>query len=159
MPLTTSAKSERKRDHRTGPDHMSPADRPKAVTAISLFFVFGTLMSGLAAVMLLIPGSILDQLWRLNPHAHEGFAAMGGWAVLLMLAVCGACLTAAVGLWLCRRWGLLTALAILTVNLAGDTANALLAHDWHTLIGLPIAGLMIVYLFRTRSLFAPGSGF
>ena len=138
---------------------MSPAARPKAVTAISLFFVFGTLMSGLAAVMLLFPGGIFDPMWRLNPHAHQGFAAMGGWAVLLMLVVCVACFTAAVGLWLCRRWGLLTALTILIVNLVGDTANALLAHDWPTLVGLPIAGLMIVYLFRARSLFAPGGGF
>jgi hypothetical protein len=54
------------------------------ITLLSLFFLFGTVMSGLAAVMPSFPGSVLEPLWRLNPHAREGFAAMGGWAVLLM---------------------------------------------------------------------------
>jgi uncharacterized membrane protein YccC len=44
------------------------------------------------------------------------------------------------------------ALAVLSVNLAGDTANALIARDWHTLIGLPIGGVMILYLLREQRL-------
>ena len=36
---------------------MNTPSRPVAVTAISLFFFFGTLMSGLAALLLLFPGS------------------------------------------------------------------------------------------------------
>jgi uncharacterized membrane protein (DUF2068 family) len=133
---------------------MSRTTRPKAITAISLFFVFGALTSGLSAVMLLFPGSRLDPLWHLNPRAHEAFAAMGGWAVLLMAAVCVACATAATGLWRRQRWGLWTAIVILAINLVGDMVNATAAHDWRTLIGLPIAGLMIVYLFSKRALFA-----
>jgi uncharacterized membrane protein (DUF2068 family) len=95
----------------------------------------------------------------LNPHAREGFAAMGGWAALLMAAVCVACGTAALGLWRCKRWGYWTALAILTINLtinlAGDATNAVIGHDWRTLAGLPIGSAMIVYLLIKRSAFAP----
>lgn len=111
-------------------------------------------MSFLAALMLLFPGGPLDRLWRLNPHAHEGFTTMGAWAVLLMAAVCVACATAAIGLWRRKAWGLWTAIAILSINLAGDTANAFLAHDLRTLIGLPIAVAMIVYLLARRRVFA-----
>jgi len=36
--------------------------RPIGIIALSLFFVFGSVMSGLAAVMLLSPGSVLEPL-------------------------------------------------------------------------------------------------
>ena len=128
--------------------------RPPGITVLSLFFVFGALMSGLAVFLLLFfPGSVLESIWQLNPQAHEGFAAMGPWAVLLMMAVCVACILAAVGLWRCARWGFWTALAILSINLAGDTTNALVTGDKRALIGLPIGGLMIWYLLRKKRLF------
>jgi hypothetical protein len=127
--------------------------RTAGVTAITLFFVFGTLMSGLAATMLLFPGSALDELWRMNLRAREGFTAMGGWAILLMLTVCLACATAAVGLWRRTRWGYIAALTILVINLTGDTTNVVMLHDWRTLVGLPIAGLMIWYLVKNRLVF------
>ena len=45
---------------------------------------------------------------------------------------------------------LLLAIGVLTVNLIGDSVNALLRHDPRTLIGLPIGGLMIWYLLKKR---------
>lgn len=133
---------------------MTNRGRPLGISALSLFFLFGVAMSGLAAVMLLFPGSVLEPLWRLNPHAREGFAGMGAWAVLLMGAVCVACATAALGLWRGTRWGYWTALYILGVNLVGDTLNAVMARDWRTLIGLPIGGAMVAYLVSKRRWFA-----
>src|SRR5215469_6315312 len=120
--------------------------RPLGVTLLSLFCVFGTLMASLTAVMLLFPGSVLDSLWRLNPRAHEGFAGLGLWAVLLMALVALVSATAAFGLWRCARWGYITAVAGLSVNLFGDTLNAVICHDWRTLVGLPIGGAIIAYL-------------
>jgi len=127
--------------------------RPLGVTAISLFFTFGALMAGLTAAMLLFPDNALTRLWQLNPHAQEGLTSLGSGGVILMTAVCCACTLAAVGLWRCRRWGLWLALAILAVNLAGDLGNAVLLHDWRTLVGLPIGGAMIGYLIVRRSVF------
>src|SRR5438105_2968948 len=108
---------------------MSFSSRPAGVTALGLFFAFGTSMAFLAAMMLLFPGSILEPLWRLNPHARESFAAMGLWAVLLMAIVSAACATASIGLWRRKLWGYVTALTILSMNLIGDTTNALLQND------------------------------
>jgi hypothetical protein len=132
---------------------MTHPSRPPGITVLGLFFGFGALMSGLAAVMLLFPESVLEPLWRLNARAREGFAAMGWWGVLLMAAVCLACGMAALGVLRCQRWGYWIALAILSINLAGDAANAVIAHDWHTLVGLPIGGAMIVYLVMKRNTF------
>lgn len=129
--------------------------RPSGITALGFFFGFGAVMSGLASVMLLSPGGVLEPLWRLNSRAREGFAAMGLWAVLLMVTVCLACGMAALGVLRGRRWGYWMALAILSINLAGDTANTVIKHDWHTLVGLPIGGAMIVYLLSKRNAFTP----
>jgi uncharacterized membrane protein (DUF2068 family) len=123
------------------------------ITALSLFFVFGAVTSGLAAVMLLFPGSVLEPIWRLNPRAHESFAAIGICAVVLMVVVCLTCVAAALGLWRCKRWGLGMAITILSINLIGDLANALIAGDWRTLIGLPIGAVMIAYLLRKQRAF------
>jgi len=128
--------------------------RPAGVACLSFFFLFGLVASGLATLMLLLPGTPLDVLWRFNPHSREGLLAIGNWAVLLMTTVCLACAVAALGLWRLRRWGLWAATAILSVNLIADTINSAVLRDWRTLIGLPIAGLMIAYLMRHRSSFA-----
>ena len=127
--------------------------RPAGVVALSLFFVVGTFASGLTVVLLIFPGTSLDALWRLNPHAREGFVMMGKAAAFLMLAVCLAGASAALGLWRLRRWGYWTAISILSVNLIGDTINAFSLQDWRTLIGLPIAGVMIAYLIKKRMIF------
>src|SRR5437868_13588451 len=125
-------------------------NRPIGTTLLALFFIFGAGMASLTALMLLFPGSILEPLWRLNPRAHEGFGAMGAWAVLLMLTVATACAVAAAGLWRCTRWGTTLAIVILSVNLLGDTMNALIGRNWRTLIGLPVGGAMILYLMSQR---------
>jgi hypothetical protein len=39
---------------------MSHPSRSPGIIVLSLFFVFGTIMSGLAAVMLLFPGSLFE---------------------------------------------------------------------------------------------------
>jgi hypothetical protein len=124
------------------------------VIVLSFFFVFGATMSGLTFLMLLLSGSALDVLWRLNPRAHEGLSVMGWPALLLMGTVSLACITAAIGLWRCTRWGLWTALAILALNLLGDSANVLFTGDKRALIGLPIGGVMIWYLIENRRRFA-----
>lgn len=132
---------------------MSRQAHPPGVTAIILFFLFGAVISGLTALMVTFPGSFLDAVWRLNPRARDAFTAMGFRAVLLMIVVCSACLTSAVGLWRHARWGYATALIVLGANMIGDGTNALIERDWHTLIGLPVAGAMIVYLVTKRKLF------
>ena len=78
------------------------------------------------------------------------FQQMGNWSIALMAAVGAACGLAAVGLAKNAAWGRRLAIGILSVNLIGDTANAILRHDFRTLIGLPIGGLMIWYLLKTK---------
>jgi len=116
------------------------------------FFVFGATACAVTIAMLLAPAGRLDFLWRLNPEAQVGFQTIGtAFSVLLMLGVGLACACAAVGLARQKSWGRRLAIGILAVNLIGDCVNFVVRHDPRTLIGLPIGGAMIIYLWKTGS--------
>ena len=65
-----------------------------------------------------------------------------------MATVSLACIGAAVGLWTGRRVGYRLAAVLLVTNLLGDLANAVIRGDPRTLIGIPIAGVLLWYLLR-----------
>jgi len=65
--------------------------RPRGITAIGVFFVFGALMAFLAGRSLAKPGTFLDRMWVLNPHAYDELAA--------------ALLLTGIGWLKRRRWG------------------------------------------------------
>jgi hypothetical protein len=122
---------------------------PIGMKLLALFFAFGTCMCALTIVLLIFPGTMLDSLWRLNPEAHAAFQSIGWLSILLMATVGTACGLAAIGLARNTTWGCWLGILVLTVNLVGDLTNALLRHDLRTLIGMPIAGAMMVYLYRS----------
>jgi hypothetical protein len=128
---------------------------PAGLVALSAFFAFGAVMSGLTASLLGFPGSKADAIWTLNPVAHDGLLGMGSWAIVLMVAVCFACALAAIGVWRLTPWGHRLACGIVVVSLVGDVTTAIVRSDPRTLIGLPIGGAMIAYLLsrRVRSYF------
>jgi hypothetical protein len=132
---------------------------PPGVRALSGFFVFGACASGVSLVTLLFPVGPLDALWRVNPRGHAALHGAGAWGMVLMALVCLACALAARGLWIGARWGHRLALAILSLNLAGDMVNALVLGDRRTLIGLPVGGALIAYLLsrRVRAVFRAGT--
>ena len=124
--------------------------RPAGVTLLAIFFAAGALICFITMLALAFPGGFLEPIWRLRPDARLEFARIGSWSVALMAVVGAACGLAAIGLARRAEWGRRLAIGILTVNLIGDTLNAVLRHDPRTLIGLPIGGLMIWYLMRRR---------
>jgi hypothetical protein len=134
--------------------------RPSGITALSAFFAFGTLASGISVLSLLTPGGPLEPVWRLNPRAHEGFSSMGLWAPCLLAAVCAACAASAYGFFRGRRWGYRLGIALLVVNGAGDLVNAVLRIQPRAVIGVPIVALLLWYLSSAgvRSFFSAVRG-
>ena len=132
------------------------SQRPKGLTALGAFFIFGAAMSFTAGVGLLFPNGPLEPMWRLNPRAREGFGRMGLWAVVLMFAVCIACSFAAAGLWRGAVWGHRLAIGVLVLNLLGDAINALSGLEPRAALGVPIAGALVAYLVSdsVRAFFA-----
>jgi len=118
------------------------------VNILVALFIFGAAMCALTVVLLAVPGTALDSLWRINPEAHRGFIAMDGWALVLMAIVGSACAIAAIGLARRREWGRQIAILIFVVNAIGDSINAL--RDPRTLIGLPVAAAAIAVLLNAK---------
>jgi hypothetical protein len=115
------------------------------------FFAAGALICLVTMLALLFPGSFLESIWRLKPDARVQFLKIGRGASITLMTVVGAvCGFSAIGLARNAHWGRRLAIAVLTINLIGDSLNAWLRHDPKTLIGLPIGGLMIWYLLRLR---------
>ena len=105
-------------------------------------------MSAITAVLLATPGGPLDPVWRLRPSAREELAPLGAWGVVVMARVAVACMGGGAGLWPGRRAGSRLAAVLLVTNLLGDLANAVIRGDPRTLIGIPIAGVLLWYLLR-----------
>lgn len=111
-----------------------------------IFFAAGALICSLVMLALAFPGGLLDRIWRLRPGVQVEFQEFGTWAIALMAVVGAACGLSAFGLARRAEWGRRLAIGVLTVNLVGDTFNAVFRGDLRTLIGLPIGGLIIWYL-------------
>jgi len=126
-------------------------DRSPGLIALVVLFSIGTCASLLAAVALAFPDSFLEAVWRLNPNARAGFTSIGSWAIVMMAAVFIACLFTAIGLWRRRRWGYWLAVAMLVMNLGGDIVNVITGTERRAVIGIPIAGAILVYLLRKRT--------
>lgn len=126
------------------------------ITALIIFFVLGALISFLAGLSLLIPSAFFNLMWRLNPHGHEGLLRMGLWAIVLLFTASASCGAAALGLWKRARWGHVLAIVLIGINLLSDIVNTVLGIEPRAIVGVPIAGLIILYLVtrRVRSYFA-----
>ncbi|HEV3455662.1 MAG TPA: hypothetical protein VHG32_03840 [Thermoanaerobaculia bacterium] len=136
--------------------HPATPVRPGGVSALGIFFAAGAAISLVSAAALLFPGSVLEPMWRLNPRARAAFVSMGPWAPVLLAIVAVACAAAARGLWSGRRWGRRLATTLIAINLIGDAANAVSGTEPRALVGIPIAGLLLLFLStnRVRSFFA-----
>jgi hypothetical protein len=130
--------------------------RPLGIVALSVFFLVGALISLTAGLSLLLPGSFLEPLWRLNPHGHEGLLRIRLWGVVLLFAASVSCAVAAIGLWQPARWGYKIAIVLITINLLSDVANTVLGTEPRAIVGVPIALALLFYLMtrRVRNYFA-----
>lgn len=138
------------------PDLQPRPSRPRGIAALAVFFGLGAGISLTCFVALLFPGGWLEPIWRLNPRAHDSFATVGSWSLLLMAIVSAACAFASRWLWRGERRGYRLALGLLAFSALGDLANALLGVEPRAWLGVPVAALMIGYLAtaRARAFFA-----
>jgi hypothetical protein len=130
---------------------ITPKTRPLVVTLLIVLFGIGVAASLISLVSLTFPGSFLELVWRLNPHAREGFARMGNWSIALMSVVLVSCLLAAIGLWRGLRWGYWLSVVMLVVNLAGDLINVVAGTEPRAIVGVPIALLLLIFLLRSKT--------
>lgn len=129
---------------------MTGKARDRAITAIGVFLVFGAAMASLAGASLTWPGTPLDRMWSLNPRAYRDLsphATLAGIAFLLL----GCTLAATSVGWLQRRrWGWWLAVALIATQLAGDAGNMVFGRVAEGLLGVVIAGALLLYMTHSR---------
>jgi hypothetical protein len=119
---------------------------PRGLTAMGIFLTFGMCMAGLAAATLTWPGTALDHVWKLNPHAYARLAPIGRTAGLLFFLLTVVLALAAAGWHGRRAWGWRLATFVVAAQLLGDIFNTLTGHWAEGLFGVTAASALLVYL-------------
>src|SRR5262249_55561288 len=131
---------------------------PRAITpwALGAFFVFATLMTALTAATLFAPDTPLTAIWSVKPTDYEALRALAPASAFAFAALSLAMAATAFGCLLRKRWGLMLALAIFSVNALGDAGRAFFGAPLEAALGVSIAGAIIWWLLRprVRALFA-----
>ncbi len=123
-------------------------NRPAGFVPIGIFFFFGSVMATYAAITLLIPGTFLDKAWELNKSAHVQLAAMGPIMAAPFAFLSVVLFLAGVGWFKRRRWGWVLGVSVIAVNLTGDLIQLALGDWLKSMVGVVIAGLLLIYLTR-----------
>lgn len=116
-------------------------------------------MASLAGTTLLLPGTVLERMWALNPTAHKQLMPFRGVAGVLFLLLGGALAVAGIGWFKCRLWGWRLAVVIIATQVVGDLVNILTGDVLKGAIGFAIASGLLLYLLRSkevRAAFATG---
>jgi hypothetical protein len=121
---------------------------PRGMTAIGIFLLFGTVTAFLAGTTLLWRGTFLDGIWVLNPRAYDELAPLGKTVGLLFLSLAVGLALAATGWLKRRRWGWQLAVAIIGIQVLGDFVNIFFGHAVQGLVGVTIAGALLLYITR-----------
>lgn len=124
--------------------------RPRGISALSIFFLAGALISLAASASLLFADSFIEPMWRFNPRAHKQLSDLGPWAAVLLFVVSISCAMAAIGLWRRAAWGYKIAVSLIAINLIADVANTLIGTEPRAIVGVPIALSILIYMFRKK---------
>jgi hypothetical protein len=123
--------------------------RPAFVTMIVVFLALAAILSLAVGGALVAPHSPLSMMWRMNPHAQLGFAALGALGVALMIALAALASLVALGLWVGTRWGWWLAVIGLVLNAIGDLVHTLTLEP-RAAIGIPVVAAVLLLLTRTN---------
>jgi hypothetical protein len=115
---------------------------------IGVFLIFGSVMASLSGISLLWPGTTLDRMWKLNPSAYAEMAPVAkvaGCGFLFLGVTLG---VACVG-WFGRKlWAWRLVLAVFAIQLVGDFTNFFRGRVLGAVIGVSIAGLLLIFISR-----------
>lgn len=127
----------------------------RAITILlGVFFTIATCILVIAGITLLWSGTPLDAIWHLRPERHTELMVWRDIAGPGFLALAVPMVMAGIGCFLRRPWARWLAIAIFAANGLGDAVQLVIGHWLEGAIGVTVAGLLIVALWRSKAAFA-----
>lgn len=123
--------------------------RPVGFVPLGIFFFFAATMASLAAVTLGWPGTFLDHTWELNKSGHDQLAPLGRILALPFGVLALIALISGIGWFKRRRWAWIVGVSGITINCVGDVINMTFGEFWKGMVGVVVAGLLLLYMTRS----------
>jgi hypothetical protein len=116
------------------------------IVLLAIFFDLASLILFSVGIALLWPGTAFDVIWMLWPERAWTLMPYGLWLGPLFLAFAVPVACASYGFFRQRAWARILAIAIFAANGVGDAAQAIAGHLLTGLLGVCIAGLVLLFL-------------
>ena len=131
-------------------DRIGGNGKPPGFAAIGVFLFFGATMAGLAATTLLVPGTILDRAWTLNPTAYKQLSPLGSEIGILFVILALVLVVSGVGWFQHSLWGWRLAVAVIATQVIGDIVNLVRGDLLRGGIGVIVACALLLCLLTPR---------
>ena len=115
---------------------------------LGVFFALATLILVSVSTALFFPGTAAEIVWKTYEARRAMLMPYRVWLAPGFLALAVAMASASFGCFSQRAWGRLLAIAIFTVNGAGDVVQLFHGNVVEGAIGVVAAGLLIFWLSR-----------
>jgi hypothetical protein len=126
--------------------------RPVGVTVVAVLQMAATLIAFIVSFSLLVPGTVLDRTWGLNPQVHAAFADHAAQVATILALVGLLSAIAAVGLLRGQMWAWLLSVALFGINALGDVVSLAIARDWFQgLAGIVIDAALLYQLLQSNA--------
>jgi hypothetical protein len=124
--------------------------KPVTPVVLSWFFALATCLCLAAGISVLAPNTPIRAIWAIKPTEYDQLLDLAPWSGLGFLLLSGAMAATSWGAIRRTRWGWTLAIAIFVINGVGDAARALMGDVVEGLIGVTIAGSIVVALSQRR---------
>ena len=124
--------------------------RSLGVFLIAIFFAIATCILLGVGMALLMPGSMLESIWKIYPARRSLLMPYRMWLGPGFLILAIFMVSASIGCFRRRMWGWWLAVAIFFVNGLSDAGQFIVGHFLEGGIGVAAAGAILFYLSRPK---------
>jgi hypothetical protein len=123
--------------------------RPIAVTTIATFLFVASAIAAIVGFEILFPNPVLDRIWEWNKPGAALFRSIGPIAGVFLWVLSIAVLAAARALLRGHPWPWWFAIALFTIDGAGDLVSYPFTHDLlRTIFGAAVSSAFLIVLAR-----------
>jgi hypothetical protein len=129
-------------------ENASRVRRPATPIVAGVFFTIATGITAVKGLSLLLPGSVLDVMWRIKPEEHEQLLSSGVPASAGFFGLSAIMAITSIGVFLRRRWAWWLAIIVFVINGIGDAIRAALGAAVEGVVGVSAVALILFWLMR-----------